>query len=128
MTKLTVFYDGTCPLCAKEMAALIARDGKGKIKTVDIYSDEFQLYPQIDASAANTVLHALDENNQLLLGLDVTHKAWQLVGKGWLYAPLRWRWIKPIADRCYLYFAKNRYCFSYWLTGQARCDSKSCSR
>ncbi|MCA2428949.1 DUF393 domain-containing protein, partial [Vibrio chemaguriensis] len=22
MTKLTIFYDGTCPLCAKEMKAL----------------------------------------------------------------------------------------------------------
>ncbi|HCE2908683.1 TPA: DUF393 domain-containing protein, partial [Vibrio parahaemolyticus] len=26
MTKLTIFYDGTCPLCAKEMKALRQHD------------------------------------------------------------------------------------------------------
>ncbi|MGF1832354.1 thiol-disulfide oxidoreductase DCC family protein [Photobacterium sanguinicancri] len=128
MTKLTVFYDGTCPLCSKEMAALAARDKQHFIQTVDIYSDAFSAYPQIDANAANTVLHALDDKGQLLLGLDVTHRAWQIVGRGWLYAPLRWPLIKPLADRFYLYFAKNRYRFSYWFTGKSRCDSGTCSR
>lgn len=128
MTQLTVFYDGTCPLCAKEMAALLRADSKGKITTVDIYSEAFSQFPQIDPAEANRILHALDNNGNLLLGLDVTYRAWQLVGKGWLYAPLRWRLIKPLADRCYLYFANNRYRISYWLTGTARCDGKQCSR
>lgn len=48
MTNLTIFYDGTCPLCAKEMKALKQRDSKQHIKTVDIYSDTFADYPQID--------------------------------------------------------------------------------
>ncbi|HHJ3232622.1 DCC1-like thiol-disulfide oxidoreductase family protein [Vibrio parahaemolyticus] len=39
MTKLTIFYDGTCPLCAKEMKALRQHDHKQEINTVDIYSD-----------------------------------------------------------------------------------------
>ena len=84
MTSLTIFYDGTCPLCAKEMAALAKHDVENKIQTIDIYSEAFSDYPQIDADAANTVLHALDENGKLLLGLDVTYQAWRLVGKGWL--------------------------------------------
>jgi predicted DCC family thiol-disulfide oxidoreductase YuxK len=128
MIKLTVFYDGTCPLCAREMTALKKYDDQQDIKIVDIYSEEFADYPQIDAQRANTVLHALDEQQQLILGLDATHRAWQLVGRGWLYAPLRWRLIKPIADQCYLYFANNRYRISYWLTGNSRCNNGSCSR
>ncbi|PMJ91486.1 DUF393 domain-containing protein [Vibrio sp. 10N.261.55.A7] len=128
MNDLTIFYDGTCPLCSKEMAALQKQDKKGRIKLVDIYSDEFAQYPQINADAANTVLHAIDNTGQLVLGLDVTYKAWDLVGKGWLYAPLRWPLIKPFADWCYLRFARNRYRVSYWLTGVSRCDSNSCSR
>ena len=128
MTKLTVFYDGTCPLCAKEMNALKQRDTKQKIKTVDIYSDAFADYPQIDSEQANTILHALNEKDELLLGLDVTHRAWQLVGRGWLYAPLRWRIIKPVADWLYLKFASNRYRVSYLLTGRSRCNTGSCSR
>ncbi|GGA83564.1 redox protein [Neiella marina] len=127
MIKLTVFYDGTCPLCVKEMNALARYDKKQQIKTVDLYSDEFANYPQIDQQKADRVLHAIDDEQQLLLGLDVTHRAWQLVGKGWMYAPLRWKWIKPLADRCYLYFANNRYEISMWLTGSARCNKDSCS-
>lgn len=128
MTKLTIFYDGTCPLCAKEMKALANHDTHQHIRTVDIHSDEFSSYPQIDADKANTILHALDNNGQLYLGLDVTYRAWQLVGRGWLYAPLRWPLIKPVADRLYLRFANNRYRISYWLTGKSRCGSGQCSR
>ncbi|MDK1288447.1 thiol-disulfide oxidoreductase DCC family protein [Pseudoalteromonas umbrosa] len=128
MTKLTIFYDGTCPLCVKEMTALIKRDKAAHIKTVDIHSDEFVNYPNIDPNQANLILHALDEQGGLLLGLDVTHRAWQLVGMGWLYAPLRWPLIKPIADQVYLLFAKNRYRISYLLTGKSRCENGVCRR
>ncbi|AOT11147.1 thiol-disulfide oxidoreductase DCC family protein [Pseudoalteromonas luteoviolacea] len=128
MTKLTIFYDGTCPLCVKEMMALTKRDKSAQIKTVDIHNDEFINYPHIDPNQANLILHALDEQDGLLLGLDVTHRAWQLVGMGWLYAPLRWPLIKPMADKLYLLFAKNRYRISYLLTGKARCESGACRR
>lgn len=128
MTKLTIFYDGTCPLCAKEMNALKNYDEHQCIRTVDIYSEAFTHFPQIDADKANTILHALDDNGELLLGLDATYRAWQLVGKGWLYAPLRWPLIRPVADWLYLRFANNRYRVSYWLTGSSRCDTDQCSR
>ena len=128
MTQLTIFYDGTCPLCAKEMNALKKHDKQNLLQTVDIYSEEFSAYPEIDAEAANNILHAINHNGQLLLGLDVTYKAWQLVGRGWIYAPLRWKLVKPLADSLYLKFARNRYKVSFWLTGTSRCDSNSCSR
>ena len=128
MYQLTIFYDGTCPLCAKEMNALKQQDKNNAIKTIDIYSEDFSDYPSIDPKAANTILHALNQNGELILGLDVTYLAWKLVGKGWLYAPLRWPGIKVLADWCYLYFAKNRYRVSYWLTGSSRCSKTSCSK
>nr|WP_319556858.1 DUF393 domain-containing protein [uncultured Vibrio sp.] len=128
MTKLTIFYDGTCPLCAKEMRALTKHDTHQYIRSVDIYSDAFSEYPQIDAAKANTVLHALDDCGKLLFGLDVTYRAWQLVGRGWLYAPLRWSLIRPVSDWLYIKFANNRYRISYWLTGKSRCGTNQCSR
>eukprot|EP00487_Bulimina_marginata_P009242 TRINITY_DN3613_c0_g1_i1.p1 TRINITY_DN3613_c0_g1~~TRINITY_DN3613_c0_g1_i1.p1 ORF type:complete len:105 (-),score=16.08 TRINITY_DN3613_c0_g1_i1:257-571(-) len=102
MTQLTIFYDGTCPLCAKEMNALKKHDKQNLLKTVDIYSEDFSAYPEIDAEAANNILHAINNKGQLLLGLDVTYKAWQLMGRGWIYAPLRWKLVKPLADSLYL--------------------------
>lgn len=128
MSRLKLFYDGTCPLCVKEMAALKRHDHRNVIQIIDIYSNDFVDYPDIDKSAANNVLHALDENKQLLLGLDVTYRAWQLVGKGWMYAPLRWPLVKPFADWFYLLFARNRYRISFWLTGTSRCMNRDCHR
>ncbi|MBQ4837815.1 thiol-disulfide oxidoreductase DCC family protein [Pseudoalteromonas luteoviolacea] len=128
MQELTIFYDGTCPLCVKEMAALTKRDNSNRILIVDIYSEEFGRYPEIDPNKANLILHALDMHGNLLLGLDVTYNAWRLVGMGWLYAPLRWPVVRPVADKLYLAFAKNRYRISYLLTGKSRCESGVCRR
>ncbi|MDA0149853.1 thiol-disulfide oxidoreductase DCC family protein [Vibrio sp. LaRot3] len=124
MSKLTLFYGGTCPLCAKEMQAIRQRDNANMIKTVDIYSDEFSAYPNIDPDEANRILHAVDGDGKLWLGLDAAYRAWDLLGRGWLYAPLRWSLIKPLADKLYLYFANNRYRISYWLTGTSRCGDQ----
>ena len=65
---------------------------------------------------------AIDENGNVFTGLDVTHKAWSLVGVGWLYAPLRWPVISTIADIGYKIFAKHRYQISYLLTGKKRSE------
>ena len=53
----------------------------------------------------------------------LAYRAWALVGKGYLIAPLRWPVIRWFADKAYLWFARNRYKVSGWFTGQERCDS-----
>ncbi|WP_117232825.1 thiol-disulfide oxidoreductase DCC family protein [Vibrio maerlii] len=123
MAKLTLFYDGTCPLCVGEMRSLHRYDNTNQIRTVDIHSEEFAEFPQIDPKQANLILHAIDSEGTLYLGLDAAHQAWGKLGRGWLYAPLRWKIIRPLADKIYLYFARNRYRISYLLTGTSRCES-----
>ena len=120
--RLTIFYDSFCPLCVKEMLALGKRDRQGKLQFEDINATDFEeRFPAINRAAANRVLHAIDQQDTLLLGLDVTAEAWHLVGNP-IYRVLRWPFIKPIADKCYIAFANNRYRISYWLTGEARCE------
>lgn len=121
MGQFTIFYDGTCPLCVKEMTALRKQDEDRQLLLVDIHEQQFLDYPYIDGNEASAMLHALDEDGKLLLGLDVTYQAWSRVGKGWLYAPTRWKLIKPLADRFYLFFARNRYSISRLLTGSSKC-------
>lgn len=129
MSVLTLFYDGFCPLCVREMAQLRQIDKQGVLQLVDIQLAESQaLYPQIDFSEASRILLALTADGRLLRGLDSTHAAWSAVGLGYRTAWLRWPVIRWFADKAYLYFAANRYRISYWLTGQARCDSGSCQR
>lgn len=125
---LTLFYDGTCPLCMMEMRHLMKRNDDNKLQFEDIYAEGFATrYPTLNVDDLNARIHALWADGTLITGLDVTHQAWRAVGKGWLYAPLRWPLIRPLADWGYVKFAKHRYKISFLLTGKRRqCDSGVC--
>ncbi len=121
---LTIFYDGRCPLCLAEMRQLHALNKQGKLRFEDIHAENFQQrFPDINSDAAARILHGRLETGELLLGLDVTHRAWSLVGKKRWLAALRWPLIRPVADLAYRVFARHRYRLSRLLTGQARCQS-----
>ncbi|WP_282110025.1 thiol-disulfide oxidoreductase DCC family protein [Shewanella algicola] len=126
--ELTIFYDGTCPLCLNEMQQLKRYDSLNHIGLEDINAaDIHQRFPDLDVVQANTILHGLQADGTWLYGLDVTAKAWGLTGKhGWIKM-LRLPVIKPVADLAYLAFARNRYRISYLLTGKKRCDTGSCN-
>jgi len=129
MPVLTLFYDGFCPLCVREMAQLRRHDKQGVLQLVDIQQPaSASAFAQIDFAEASRVLLALTADGRLLRGLDSTHAAWSAVGLGYRTAWLRWPLIRWVADKIYRYFAANRYRISYWLTGQARCNNGSCQR
>lgn len=128
--RLTIFYDGQCPMCCLEMDKLTARDKANSILLVNIHSDELLHYPEIDKDAAMQVLHGYYQG-QLLLALDVTHRAWQLVGLGFWVAPLQWPVVKSVAHQGYLFVAKYRHPISSFLhrrfgLGQPRCEEGVC--
>ena len=73
---LTIFYDSHCPLCMAEMIQLKDLDTQKKIKFADLHADDFcTLFPYIDRSKANLILHGELPSGEILLGLDVTCKA-----------------------------------------------------
>lgn len=124
--QLTIFYDGGCPLCVHEMRQLKRRSDAEQMKFEDIHQTGFsQRYPQVDKEAANRILQAQTAEGTFLYGLDVTHQAWKLAGRGWLIAPLRWPVIRFFADKAYLFFARHRYSISRLLTGRSRCEQCS---
>ncbi|RUO25972.1 DUF393 domain-containing protein [Aliidiomarina minuta] len=124
--QLTIFYDGGCPLCVHEMRQLKRRTHAKHMEFEDIHQADFsKRYPQVDKDAANNILHAQTADGTFLYGLDVTHQAWKLAGRGWLTAPLRWPLIRFFADKCYLFFARHRYKISRLLTGRSRCEQCS---
>lgn len=121
-SSLTIFYDGYCPLCLLEMRKLKQLDKQQKIIFIDIQGPCFSAdYPHLDWQALNARIHGYLQDGSLISGLDVTYLAWKLVGKGWVYAPLRWPGIRWLADITYNLFAKHRYRISYLLTGKKRC-------
>lgn len=120
--ELTIFYDGSCPLCVHEMRKLYRLNQSDKLAFVDIQSPGMaEQYPELDVQAARDMLHGQRPDGTWLYGLDVTHAAWSAVGRGWLTAPLRWPGIRRVADRFYLWFAPRRYTLSRLLTGSSRC-------
>jgi predicted DCC family thiol-disulfide oxidoreductase YuxK len=122
-----LFYDGLCPLCEKEVSHLIKRDKDNRIQFEDISLPDFpERYPDLNLDDLNARIHGQLEDGSMITGLDVTHKAWSLVGVAWLYAPLRWPVIRWFADHFYVFFAKHRYRISYWLTGKERCEDNRC--
>ncbi|RUO35600.1 DUF393 domain-containing protein [Aliidiomarina shirensis] len=123
---LTIFYDGGCPLCVREMKHLKRLDRDEKIVFENILHDDFTTrYPNISIENANQILHGINRSGEMIYGLDVTHAAWSAVGRGWLTAPLRWPVIGWFADKAYLFFARNRNQISKLFTGKSRCDQCS---
>ncbi len=112
---LTIFYDGQCPLCSLEMSKLIKNDKNNVIRLVDLHSPSFpKHYPNINFDKAMKILHG-EFNGKILLGLDVTHRAWTLVGKGWWVAPLQFPLLKQFSHMCYRIVAKYRQPLSHFL-------------
>ena len=122
--KLTIFADAQCPLCVMEMKHLKSKDKQSCIQIEDINAPDFsKRFPDINPEKASRVLHGRLDDGRLVYGLDVSHKAWSIVGKPYLFGPLRWPVIKPIADLAYRFFAKNRFTISKLLTGKSRIES-----
>ncbi len=112
---LTIFYDGNCPMCVFEMQKLKQHDDKSLLKLVNIHGDGFsKRYPHINIERALQVLHG-EYQGELLLALDVTHRAWTLVGLGRVVAPLQYPIIKQVSHLVYLVFAKYRKPISLFL-------------
>jgi len=91
------------------MKCLKKSDSTQKIVLEDIHAAGFSTrFPQIDKDKAMAVLHAQTKDGEFIYGLEVTYQAWKIVGKHRWLKITRFPFIKPLADYCYLFFAKYR--------------------
>ncbi|GHC21977.1 hypothetical protein GCM10010082_12300 [Kushneria pakistanensis] len=75
MAELTLFYDGTCPLCVNEINHLKRLDRAQRITFEDIHAEGFtSRYPDVDREEASAILLG-DVHGRRIRGLDVTHRA-----------------------------------------------------
>ena len=125
---LTIFYDGHCPLCTLEMNKLKRFDKHNKIELVNLHEEDFALnYPDINIDKTMSILHGR-YRGETLLALDVTHRAWTLVGKGLLVAPLDFPIIRQVAHQGYLLLAKYRHPISQCLYERFGIGIKTCEQ
>ena len=109
-TKLTFLYDGGCPLCLRETNFLKNRDIANQILFIDINNKDYNplLFKNISYSKAMSNLHGILENGELIKGLDVLAYSYELIGLGWVYYPLKIKFLSPVLKLVYRYWAKNR--------------------
>lgn len=128
---MQLLYDGHCPLCIKEMAKLKQFDVNNKIDLVDIrlleYPEFNEQFPNVDKDYALKILHGINRDGTVLLGLDANVHAWELVGKYKYLKILRVWPVKWFADLGYLFFAKYRMQISRLFLG-ASCDNGQCRK
>lgn len=116
----TLYFDGNCPLCVREIAFMRWLDrGKGNLLLVDIAAPDFDAeargksYVELMAR-----IHGQLPSGEWVEGMEVFRRGYGAVGLGWLMAPSAWPVIGPLFDRLYRFFARNRL----RLTGRGDCE------
>jgi len=122
MQKTTMFYDGGCPLCRKEVAHYIKLDKQQRIAWLDIHADPRVLEPyKISQQTAMQRLHALDKQGKLQSGAWAFATIWaDLPYYRHLARFVRTLRLLPLIDFAYRQFAKRRY--------RSRCKAGVCTR
>ena len=106
---LTLYYDGDCPLCAREIRLLRQHASTQRLLLVDICAPDFDSSELgVSLAAMHEQLHARWADGQWLLGLDASLWSWQAAGLGTWVAPLRWRPLRPLLEWGYRLFCRLR--------------------
>lgn len=106
---LTLFFDGSCPLCAREIKMLRRHATDSRLLFIDISSVEFDAkalgftFEQLQAS-----LHARFADGRWVNGLDATLWSWRAAGLGFWAIPLTWRALRPLLELGYRLFCHLR--------------------
>lgn len=119
-----LLYDGACPLCAREVNFMRRLNRRGKLAFEDISANDFDPTPyHRTLPELMGHIHALLPSGELVTGMDAFRHAYAAVGFGALLAPTAWPGLKPLFDRGYDWFARNRL----RLTGRPDCATGTCN-
>ncbi|WP_339540508.1 thiol-disulfide oxidoreductase DCC family protein [Pseudomonas sp. RA_5y_Pfl1_P24] len=127
---LTLYFEGECPLCAREIKLLSARAIPDRLLFVDISDAAFDANAlgftraQMEAS-----LRARFDDGTWVTGLDATLWSWRAAGLGIWAAPLSWRLTRPFLNVGYRLFCRWRPHLA-WLPhpdGSVRCRGGRCA-
>ncbi|MBW0148448.1 thiol-disulfide oxidoreductase DCC family protein [Marinobacter arenosus] len=104
----TLFYDSRCPLCAREILTL-RKLQDGSLIFADIH-EQGGANPDVPSHEhLLRRLHLLTWTGEWVTGLEATVRAWSHTGFGFLFRPLLWPVVFPLASRLYAIWADRRY-------------------
>tara|TARA_Y100000766_G_C18835772_1_gene570354 strand:+ start:232 stop:630 length:399 start_codon:yes stop_codon:yes gene_type:complete len=128
-TKLTIFFDGDCPLCLREVDFLQSRNQKGYLKFININCSDFDLYinHEITYKKAMERIHALRSDGSLIKDIEVFQEAYELIGLGWVYAPTKLPIINKLVEFLYGLWAKYRLKITFRPPLEDLCSKRICN-
>lgn len=118
--ELEVFFDGECPLCAREVSAVRKMDGEGKIHFTDIamHKDDSLGLPYEQLMSE---IYARTREGEIVKGVETFRRMYGLLGFRVPVALSRAWGVRQFLDVTYKVWAKNRL----RLTG--RCEDGVCA-
>lgn len=117
-----VFYDGQCPLCAREIRMLRRLDKRERIRFTDIATAGFDAGTAgLGRDALMERIHARLPDGSIVEGVEVFRRLYAAVGFARLVALTRLPWVARLLELGYGWFAANRL----RLTG--RCRDGACA-
>jgi predicted DCC family thiol-disulfide oxidoreductase YuxK len=105
-----LYYDGSCPLCRREMAHLERLKSAGLL-----LQNIHDLQPEADTPDQASLLKSLHlrRGNTWIIGLDANIAAWQHTRVGCLWRCLSWPIVKPAVNWLYQLWAERRFAKRY---------------
>ena len=103
----TLYYDGNCPLCMREVRLLQRIAGPGLVLQ-DLHTAPEHRGEPTRLEKLST-LHLQTGSGRWLTGVDATVRAWSHTRWGFLFRVLRWPLVGALADIAYRYWARKRY-------------------
>ncbi len=128
LVKLTIFFDGRCPLCKREVDFLQSKNQKGHLSFIDINSSDFSLDLKygITYKQAMERIHAIKSDGSVIKDIKVFQEAYSLIGLGWIYAPTKLPILDKLIEFIYGLWAKHRLKITSRPSIEKLCAERGC--
>ena len=126
--KLTIFFDGGCPLCKREVDFLQSKNQKGALSFIDINTSDFSsdLKYGITYKQAMDRIHAMKSDGSVIKDIKVFQEAYSLIGLGWIYAPTKLPILDKFIEFIYGLWAKYRLKITFRPSIEKLCSERDC--
>lgn len=110
LSRISVYYDGLCPLCSREIAHYRTQKGQENFYFIDITAPEFKAEEEgLDPYQIHKVMHVRNSEGHIKTGLDAFITIWEnLPQYFWLGELAKKSYLKPLLNLFYNIFAKFR--------------------
>jgi len=117
---VTMYYDGACPVCSREVSLYRKLDREGAIRWHDVSASEGDLGNDgVNQADALSVLHARLRDGRLVTGVAAFIAVWERLPGFKLFTRLaRWRPINWMLETGYAWYAPRRKRVTQLLAGR----------